>query len=362
MPYGWVPPPDPDKPNCPYVSGFKAEIRTHTPPPPFGGPRYPPATRPGVSDDYLSSVTQSQHVLSHPFRDTPTPPMPKTADLTVIRPLDIGNSRGAQVLLCSARQASHTQPFTAVAKIYDPLYYSFSASLAMGTPVDVVWRAESDYSKEAAAYEHLNEVHLSGGFAPKYFGSWTFTLPLKVSNKIHQRSVRLVLMEYIDGTSMLNVFAQNRGPYQERDAFHLDLGYRLEVLARLLDGVVRQSHAGLGQRDLAPRNVMLSPPPQQHSGQIKPPSRIVLLDYNNSLVYKKSKKTPGWTNTRKLPINPMQYFWNDSLDFAGWMPPEWIRHRNLFQKWLVDQFGGERRFCYDPVSVKLEYWSEDVHC
>lgn len=229
--------------------------------PPFGGPRYPPATRPGVSDDYLSSVTQSQHVLSHPLRDTPTRPMPKIANLTVIRPLDIGNSRGAQVLLCSARQASHTQPFTAVAKIYDPLYYSFSASLAMGTPVDVVWRAESDYSKEAAAYEHLDEVHLSGGFAPKYFGSWTFTLPLKVSNKIHQRSVRLVLMEYIDGTSMLNVFAQNQGPHQERDAFHLDLGYRLEVLARLLDGVVRQSHAGLGQRDLAPRNVMLSPPP-----------------------------------------------------------------------------------------------------
>lgn len=283
--------------------------------------------------------------------------MPKTAHLTVIRPLDIGNSRGAQVLLCSVQQASHAQPFKAVAKIYDPLYYSFSASLG-SVPVDVVCRAESDYSSEAAAYEHLDEVHLTGGFAPKYFGSWTFTLPLKVSNKTHQRSVRLVLMEYIDGISMLNVFAQNRGPHQDRDAFHLDLGYRLEVLARVMDGVVRQCHAGLCQRDLAPRNIMLSPPPQQHSGHTKPPSRVVLIDYNTSLVYKKSKKTPGWTNTRKLPMNPMQYFWNYSLEFAGWTPPEWYHHRDLFQKWLVDQFGGERRSHYDPVSKKLEYRSE----
>ena len=181
MPDGWVPPSDPDKPKYPYVSGFEAAISTHIPLPPFGGPRYPPATRSGVSDDYLSSVTQSQLVLSHPFRDTPAPFMPKTANLTVIKPLDIGNSWGAQVLLCS--------------------------------------------------------------------------------DKIHQRSVRLVIMEYIEGTSIFNVFAQTRGPHQERDAFYLDLEYRLEVLARLLNGVIRQNYAGPSQRDLAPRNVTLSPPP-----------------------------------------------------------------------------------------------------
>lgn len=56
------------------------------------------------------------------------------------------------------------------AKIYDPLYYSFT-NREFGTPVDVTWLANQHYSRECAAYEDLSKASVDSLLVPKYYGS-----------------------------------------------------------------------------------------------------------------------------------------------------------------------------------------------
>jgi hypothetical protein len=50
-------------------------------------------------------------------------------------------------------------------------------------PCDVTRLADEDYSREAAAYEHLQAVGQTGSFAPKYFGSWAFTTSIMIGER-----------------------------------------------------------------------------------------------------------------------------------------------------------------------------------
>lgn len=168
----WKPPPDPEKPNCPYLPGFGVDISAHVAPLPFAGP-YPTSSYPWRTTEWLNSVSQTRHVVTHPLLETPPPKKPRTARLIVTRSLAIGNARGAQVLLCSITlcgEDENAAPFEAVAKIYDPLYYSFSSDIG-SYPCDVVLRADEDYAQEVAAYECLTRAGQTGSFAPGYFGS-----------------------------------------------------------------------------------------------------------------------------------------------------------------------------------------------
>jgi hypothetical protein len=351
----WTPPLDPAKPKCPYLPGFKVEIKAHNPPPPFGGTFYRGrGTRPILYDTWLKSVTQTKHVLTYPPLETVAPSMPKAGQLIITKSLAIGNSRGAQLIVCSITpKTSGAKTSTAVAKVFDPLYYSFSDTLVGSMPVDVVRMADQDYSREAVAYEHLDKIGHTGSFTPKYLGSWTFTLPISHENKTHQRPVRLVLIEYLKGTSILGQYVRNSpAAYDDLDALHLDKGYRLGVLAKVLDGVVRLRHAGLDQGDLAPRNVILVPEP----GPSPPVPRVVLIDYNNSIVYEKTIKGNDYFGVPKLPRNPMELYWTESLPlFAGWIPSEWYSNPRVRQEWLRDQFGGVRKSQYEPLSGKLDF-------
>lgn len=168
----WMPPPDPDKPNCPYLPGFKVDISTHVAPLPFGG-EYPTASYPSRTEEWLNSVSQTKHVVTYPPLETPAPTDTKTARLIVTRSIAIGNARGPQVLLCSVtphREDGNAPTFEAVAKIYDPLYYSFVSDIG-SYPCDVVLRADHHYTQEVAAYECLTRAGQTGSFAPAYFGS-----------------------------------------------------------------------------------------------------------------------------------------------------------------------------------------------
>ena len=275
---------DPDKPNCPYLRGLEIDISTHAAPRPFGSSIYPPGLYPWRSDKWLHSVTQTTHVLTYPPLETPAPVQQSTARLVSTKSLAIGNARGAQVLLCSITpHVEGAKAFEAVAKIYDPLYYPPFSDIG-SHPSDVVGQADADYSKEAAAYECLRRGGQTGSFAPAFFGSWTFGLRTSYKQETYQRNIRLILIEYIPGKSMKDLFVKN-GPNQI-DATHLSKEYRLKVLAILLDGVVKQHHAGVNQQDLAPRNVIIIPPPKLTEIQ---PKRVVLIDYNISAVYKMTK-------------------------------------------------------------------------
>lgn len=347
----WEPLPDPDKPNCPYLPGFEVDIRNYVAPPPFGNRLYPSQPRPPITDEWLRSATQTKQVLTYPPLETPPPMQYEVARLTIKKVLASGNSRGAQVLLCSIRKPN-AEPFTAIAKIFDPLYYSSVTDIAC-SPIEVVDLVDGHYSREAAAYEFLRSIGQTGSFAPEYFGSWTFSLPISYEGQERQRPIRLILIEYLAGACMRDLFVEN-GPGQI-DASHLSAQYRLRTLAMLLEGVVRQHHAGLSQRDLAPRNVIILPHPDEFPDDTGP-KRVVLIEYNISVVWELSTNGKLPFQLARLPQNPNQQYWEDSLiDFEGWTLPEWYRNPRLRQEWLVREFGGDQAVLYEPVEEQVEF-------
>jgi hypothetical protein len=91
----WSPPADPDKPACPYRTGFTVDIKSHAPPAPFGGRDYGPGTRVAVSQQDLLSLKQSELVIRHPPLETADPPAPRTHTLSVTRELAVDDGRGA---------------------------------------------------------------------------------------------------------------------------------------------------------------------------------------------------------------------------------------------------------------------------
>lgn len=147
----WQPRSDPDKPDCPYFPGFEVDISTHIAPHPFGGGGvYPSGSYPSrTNNEWLYSATQTENVLAHPLLETSAPARQNTARLVVKSSLAIGNARGAQILACSI--TPHKQggeAFEAVAKIYDPLYYSPFTDIG-GYPFDTHPSSRTWHSREA---------------------------------------------------------------------------------------------------------------------------------------------------------------------------------------------------------------------
>lgn len=204
------------------------------------------------------SMAQSELVVTYPAVEpsSPTTSDTETAQLTTIAPITIGAVRGPQIVACTVTPSRASKPFQAAAKIYDPLYYSFKTDIG-GYPRDCVYVADEDYRTEAAAYKHLQRAGQSGTFAPEYYGSWTFALSITINGKSETRNIRLILIELFDGTSIQATRVQNN-PEKSMgtDSFHYPEAFRMEVLARAMDGYVRQLKIGLVQRDSAGRNVI----------------------------------------------------------------------------------------------------------
>lgn len=362
VPRLWKPPKDSDKPPLPYIIGFNTQIQSHVPPPPFGQSNYDNKPRPELSWDYLETVTQSELVVDNPPLETAPSQSPATARLTINMPISVGGADGAQVVTCSITPEAGPA-FQSVAKIYDPLYYSFK-EWAGHSPRDVVNEADQDYSREAAAYKHLQETGQTGSFAPTYYGSWTFSIPITSRGKTQTRPVRLVLIEYLGGPSIRGSLIRNDDNWEGKDAYHYPEEYRLEVLAMAMDGYVRQMHSGIDQMDFADRNVMLAPrQPSQDIPIIAGLSlpRVVLVDYNAAIIYTQTKRGKPPHMDWPRPCNPMWYFWEESMaDFAGWVPLDWHRNPKFQQQWLQKRFGTEEMLkMYAPVTAKLSYTDYD---
>ena len=351
----WSPPLDSEKPHCPYTANFSVDITRHLPLPPFGSDEYGSGDWPtDVTWEWLRSVTQTKHVLRYPplKSQTPLPSSfgPQRAKLTIANPIAVEAGRGPQLVLCSIAPNApgpDTKSYTAVAKIFDPLYYSFRNKLASHEPVDVAYKADGDYSREAAAYEHLQKTHQTESFAPSYYGSWTFNLSIHHSGVVRQRPIRLLLIEHLRGTCMRDLCNDPR-------SLTYDEGYRLGVLAKILDGYMRQDHQGCLQNDLAPRNIILVPGPQHKTGP-QPIPRIVLIDSNNAVVYDRTTEGRDPSDATELPKSPLDWFWDDTLpQFDGWRPPQWNANYRTVQKWLLREFRDKNTYELPQGELKLD--------
>lgn len=308
-------------------------------------------SREELSESYLRGITQSELVIDHPSLDTLPLARSETAQLTVVTPIAIGGVRGARVVACEiVPQNKGDKPFQAVAKIYDRVYYNFEFYLNH-QPADTVWQADSDYSREAAAYEHLQKNPTS--FASEYYGSWGFDLPIRSRRVSRTRPVRMILLERLNGTTMRNVRVRNDpDPDAPEDAFHYPEEYRLEVLAMAMDQYVRMLHSGFKRVDFSSRNIMLVAATRSSSEALVesglPLPRIVLVDHKTSVVYGLTAQGDHPPRHTPLPINPMQLWWEMHLnDFVGWVPHEWHSTPRLKREWLQKRFGGtEQRKLY----------------
>lgn len=186
--------------------------------------------------------------------------------------------------------------------------------------------------------------------ALKYFGSWTFALPITYAMEKVRRSVRLVLMENIKGPSIQSVCLDPAALslYTEQD--------RLEILAMVVDSTVRERYAGVDQRDLASRNVILRPSSSPLASNKRPLPQPVIIDYNIAILSELSLRGKEQFQLAKLPENPMAVFWDMSFaDFQGWAPSKWDGNLQASQQWSKERFGGKAASQYTPVSAELEF-------
>ncbi|KAK4139362.1 uncharacterized protein C8A04DRAFT_40780 [Dichotomopilus funicola] len=326
---------------CSYRDGFTVNVKSHVPPAPFGGRDYGSGPRAAVSQHDLRSLKPTELVMANPPLETADPPSPHIQTLSVDCELAVIDGRGAQVVLYTIKPMDLTgDGFQAVAKIYDPLYYSFSHKDVPSVPYDVTRFADEDYSREATAYEHLQAVGQARHFTPKYFGSYTFTANLQIGKKTppQSRPVHLILIEYVPGKSIRDLYT---GPAPVAATF--DEVYRLEVLARIIDGKAKLRFKGLDQQDLAAPNPSSIP-------------RVVLIDYSISVIYVKTMRKIGPYNGTTLPPNPMRIHWNNSLqEFSGWIPAMWETSPRPRQEWLKKRFGGKNLSRYAPIKKELEF-------
>ncbi|KAL2885062.1 Protein kinase-like domain protein [Ceratocystis lukuohia] len=279
-PMTWTLPSDPTKPEIPYHCGTSLSIRAHTPPLPFGtGYRRGIAPRPLAEWTDLDGKTQTEWCSQHPVIDTPPHPDKTIHHLHVLEEVACHDS---------------SDDTTYIAKIYNPLYYAYVESCD-----DPTWRADRDYSSEAAAYEELKKAGVDGSLAPKYYGSWTFNMVHPETPKA-TRSVRMILMKWIPDSVTMQYILE--GGFRGR----MSLQHRLNILAKALEVN----------------------------------SKIEFYGYKS-----------------KLPISPQYLFWGSCpQEFDHWTPYPHCVCGPVFFGWLKSCWENSTEFDGPPES--LESWNK----
>ncbi|KAK5998741.1 hypothetical protein PT974_01123 [Cladobotryum mycophilum] len=315
-------PTDPTRPAFPYNKNTCLSIRNHVPPQPYGI-GYRMDSWPKQADRFeIIKSTHTEWCLQHPLAETPPHQEQTTHKLFIIDGIACTDGRGPQLVRCRLDAQDRGQIY--VAKIYDALYYPFR-NKHNGLPVDVTWKADHDYGREAAAYEELARGRVDGKFTPKYYGSWTFDTMLAGA----VRPVRLILMEWIQGISMYSLLEEGKT--------HLFLPEeRLEIFAQALEVECRIAWYNVFQEDFAPRNVMLV----GFNDKDRTYERILLIDFNECNVVTK-ENSKGYGQPTPLPISPRYRYWDCCPEeFEAWMPKPHCCDDTVFKGWLKIRWGG----------------------
>lgn len=321
------------RPPLPYVKGAQLHIRRHVPPPPIGAGYKNTSRRPldaNYQETYMEKYkTHSQLCLSHPPLETPPPAKQTVHRLTIVDQLACGDLRGSQIVTCRI----NNQQKLRVAKIFDPLYYNFNDGF------DPTYFADSHYSCEAAAYMKIYDEGLEGKFTPKYYGSFTFDMPLLDGQK---RPVRMVMMEHKPHPSMKALMDAGK---VETIPAHL----RMRALAQAAEADQWLHFHGVLQNDFFPRNVLVG---YQEPAEIE----STIIDFSHSKV--RDLPNSEWVTRRRQerPISPKESLYGDFGEFYHWVPEDL---REKCWEWSVAQWGKSDEFDPPKPRSPLRHYNDD---
>ncbi|KAH9878096.1 hypothetical protein J1614_003313 [Plenodomus biglobosus] len=338
------------RPDLAYTIGCSFEVTRHVPREPFGRsyttncPRAPTGWQ---------LVSQTAICITKP-------PLAgcsihgSTKILTITAVLRAGRDCGAQLVVVNNQ---------IVAKIYDPLYYTYFDSY--GSQRCVLTDAEGDYSREALAYETLQMSPAARQALPEYHGTWTMNVSTKIEHQgtlyEYVRQVPLILMEVVQGQTMSEV-----------NADLLDPQLRYDILKKALASEAAIFSAGVNHCDFYPRNIMVIGLPHNEAKHVIEPVGVKIIDFNVSavVIHPQCSNRWGYTNI----VIPIQKIWHPKIwspivrwggggtlmDFEldGWCPranrvdDDWVAER-----WLWERFKDDERFIpvvWDPSEPDVE--------
>lgn len=373
----------------PYGPSLSVRITAHVPPQHVD--RVDSSGRVEVDYQWMAQHEQLDVVLrAPPLEGEKSRESPKHARMVFIEPIRLTPCRGAQLFLCEVLHDESSKPERWVAKIYDPLYYTF-LEIDHDNPKknswnDVTYAADYGYSKESATYTYFERKGLGGTVVPRYGGSWTFEVPLahikgnEVATCLLQgkassctdscdrvlppaerkftRPVRMILIEHIRGETMrqiLNKSTKSNTPLRQ--------DWSMSVWAQFLHVYGHMRQVSVMHDDLVPRNVMVctstdTSQAQQHQKQqlspcstcAQPPHRVVWIDFDRAEI-SPNHVFPG---NLKRPVNPIRFYWdlNHRPDFREWWG-SWNHDDNRRRReWLLEHFGGVRADEYETLDWK----------
>lgn len=244
-----------------------------------------------------------------------------------------GVNQGAQVVVVNDSM---------VAKIYDPLFYDPKFCWT------AVGAADREYSREAAAYTHLQRYPDLSDILPTYFGSYTAqmtaTTTIEGRSIAYEYPVHMILVEYIRGRCM-------------RDARELVPRLaRYDIFKQCMDADVRLRHAGVRHHFFCPRNIILVGTDFE-----TPNVQVKIINFSQSIIFYhpryKHKEVAAhleerarkWDPLKKLP-SPLYYWWHRMNDFIGWFPDK-DGDESVVDAWMWEEFGHNDRYIpchWDP--------------
>ncbi|KAI3392830.1 hypothetical protein diail_5143 [Diaporthe ilicicola] len=249
-----------------------------------------------TTDPYkIPPKTITERYLRHrPRKATPHHKDRTPRRLEIIRQIRVRDGAHSQVVQCSVEGIQGQL----VAKIFDPLYRREGMELDMGeSPVGL---AESEWSREAAAYVRIEEMiknkKLDGRYTPRFKGCWSFDIPYKLqlvsnsaaghvstattttgrqcgrsgenrqresSDKLVRRpisvyrNVRLLLIEYIPGDSILHLL-------ETREYEKIPAEVRMDLVAQVAEAESALWHIRVSHGDRHSRNVIVVRTEKEH--------------------------------------------------------------------------------------------------
>lgn len=306
-------------PKFPYSVGAKFVVRKHVPPTTLEMGYW---RNPGryVSPKVIGNPTQLELCLAHP----PTPGITyaeETRCMEIAKIIRGGQDCGAQTVLTTDGL---------VAKIYDPLYYDYGGDHWKPSQAYVTGEADRHYITEVTAYSEFKGTPIQGGIMPAYHGSWTTDIPVLLDGCQRTREVRLILIEYIPGTSMCNL--------NPTDLTWLE---RKNIMIKVIEAKIELSFIGLRHDDFETRNIMLSLPEGTNTYEAED-LRICIIDYAVSHLLKDS----GRTSPVRERHNPL-FYWAGQ---TRWSKLNWLPEQNEATDWMWTVWGsGGKDGKYMPV-------------